>query len=238
MALSEQQGLAALNEGAIGHERNGRESVNTNQYYQHGREEMLRFVPSGATTILDIGCGAGEFGRILKTRRGSEVWGVELVPEVASVAAGKLDRVFAGNIETGEITLPDGYFDCVICNDVLEHMVDPWRVLSMLRSKLRANGVVVSSIPNIRYFQILKDLVVRKKWEYKDNGVLDRTHLRFFTVNGVRDLFETSGYQVVTLEGIDKCDFSWKFKLLNGMLLNRLDDTRYSKFVCVARANV
>jgi 2-polyprenyl-3-methyl-5-hydroxy-6-metoxy-1,4-benzoquinol methylase len=210
-------------------------SLNTNRYYQHGREEMLCFVPSSAATILDIGCGTGEFGRFLKTRRGVQVWGVELVSEVAAEAAGKLDRVFAGNIETGEVTLPDGYFDCVICNDVLEHMVDPWRVLAMLRSKLRDNGVVVASIPNLRYFQVLKELLVRKKFEYRDSGVLDRTHLRFFTVNGIKDLFEASGYKIAALEGIDKCDFSWKFRLFNLVLLGRLEDTRYSKFVCVAR---
>lgn len=213
----------------------GREHVNTKAYYQHGREEMLCFVPSGATTVLDIGCGAGEFGRLIKTRIGAQVWGIELVKEVADEAALKLDRVLAGNIETGELELPDGYFDCVICNDVLEHLVDPWQVLGMLRSKLRANGVVIASIPNMRYFQVLKDLLVRKRWEYRDNGILDRTHLRFFTVNGVRELFETSGYKIGTLEGIDKCDFSWKFRLLNLILLNRLDDTRYSKFVCVAQ---
>jgi len=214
----------------------GREHLKTKAYYQHGREEMLRFVPPDATTILDIGCGSGEFGRILKNRRGAEVWGIELVKEVADEAALKLDRVLAGNIETGELELPDGYFDCVICNDVLEHLIDPWRVLGMLRKKLRTNGVVVASIPNMRYFQVLKDLVVRKRWEYRDNGILDRTHLRFFTVNGVRELFETSGYSVGTLEGIDRCDFSWKFKLLNRVLLNRLDDTRYSKFVCVVQS--
>ncbi|MBI5237012.1 MAG: class I SAM-dependent methyltransferase [Deltaproteobacteria bacterium] len=213
------------------------EGEKSQTYYHHSQQEMLRFVPQGISTILDIGCGAGEFGHTLKTERNAEVWGIELVPDVARKAANKLDRVSAGNIETDEISLPDGYFDGIVFNDVLEHLVDPWQVLRRLRPKLRENGVIVASIPNMRHFHVLKELIIHKQWEYKDQGVLDRTHLRFFTVKGVKDLFETSGYRVVTLEGIDRCDFSWKFKLLNGVLLNRLEDTRYSKFACVARVN-
>ena len=206
-------------------------------YFHHSRPEMLRFVPPGISTLLDIGCGAGDFGQILKTERNAEVWGIELNPEVANKAAHKLDRIFAGNIETDEISLPDGYFDCIICNDVLEHLVDPWRVLSRLRSTLRKNGVIVASIPNIRFYLVMKELIMNKQWEYKNQGVLDRTHLRFFTVSGVRTLFETSGYRVITLEGINQYDFSWKFRLMNRISLNRLNDMRYEQFACVARAN-
>src|SRR5271157_5895212 len=196
-------------------------------YFQNHRPEMLRFVPPGASAVLDIGCGAGAFAQMLKSERKAEVWGLELVADVAQEAARKLDRVIIGDIEVDDIALPDEYFDCIICNDVLEHLVDPWRVLRWLRHKLKADGKIVASVPNVRFFPVLKELLLHKRWEYKSQGVLDRSHLRFFTMVAVRDMFESSGYRVHTLEGINKCDFSWKFRLMNKVFLNHLDDMRY-----------
>lgn len=205
------------------------------EYYRHQRREMLGFIPTTARSILEIGCGAGDFGETLKSERNAEVWGIELIPEAAEKASLKLDRIMSGNIETDEIPLPNGYFDCIVCNDVLEHLTDPWRVLSRLQANLTQNGVVVASIPNIRYYLVMKELLLNKRWQYKDHGVLDRTHLRFFTESGIRELFESSGYRIVALEGINARDFSWKFRLLNRLFLNGLDDMRYEQYACIAR---
>jgi SAM-dependent methyltransferase len=94
-------------------------------------------------------------------------------------------------------------FACIVFNDVLEHMVDPWSALRRARDHLRPDGVVVASIPNVRNARTVFDLVVRGRWTYVDMGVLDRTHLRFFTKNSVDSLFRDSGYSVDRLYGIN-----------------------------------
>lgn len=205
------------------------------EYYRHQRREMLGYIPAAARTILEVGCGSGDFGAMLKNERHAEVWGIELASTAAERAAQRLDRVLACNIEADDVPLPEGYFDCIVCNDVLEHLVDPWRVLRRFRANLKQEGLIVASIPNVRFYLLLRDLLLRKRWEYRDQGVLDKTHLRFFTDGTIREMFESSGYQVLAIEGINAYDFSWKFRLLNRMLLNRLDDMRFEQYTCVAQ---
>lgn len=205
--------------------------------YYTERREMLRFIPSGVRNVLDIGCGKGNFGALMKTQRSAEVWGVELCPDAAREAITKIDKVITGNIETDSISLPEQYFDCIVCNDVLEHLVSPWQVLRKLQSNLVPNGYIVASIPNVRFYNVLKDLLVRKRWEYRDAGVMDITHLRFFTVNSIRDMFTAAGYQVELLKGINYEKMPLTFHLLNLILLNGIIDMRYVQFACIARKN-
>ncbi len=160
-------------------------AINYPEYYQCDRAEMLPFVPQSVSRVLEVGCGAGRFGAEIRRSRKAEVWGIEAIPEIAAQAAERLDRVLTKNIEDGALELPSDYFDCIIFNDVLEHLTYPWAVLRSLRHALRASGCVVASIPNIRYYHTLKALVVRKEWEYVDDGILDRTHFRFFTKKSI-----------------------------------------------------
>jgi 2-polyprenyl-3-methyl-5-hydroxy-6-metoxy-1,4-benzoquinol methylase len=204
-------------------------------YYKGKREDMLQFIPQNVNRILDVGCGEGNFGLLLKNHMDVEVWGVEIYKNAADKAKEKIDKVIIGNIESDEISLPKHYFDCIVFNDVLEHLQYPWILLRKLKENLADNGYVVASIPNIRYFETIKDLVIYKKWEYVDAGILDKTHLRFFTKNSIKSMFESCGYEVNLLAGINGSKFPWKFGLLNRILLNGLDDMRYKKFVCIAQ---
>lgn len=168
------------------------------RYEDDPRAEMARYVPPGVRTLLDVGCLAGGFGRMLKARRPSlEVWGIEADPAAAAVARSRLDHVIEG---TYPDAAPTRRFGCVVFNDVLEHIVDPWAALERTLPLLEPGGVVVASIPNVRYYAVSWALLVRGKWEYGDGGVLDRTHLRFFTRRTVQALFASTGYQVRTLE--------------------------------------
>lgn len=204
-------------------------------YYSCSREEMLKFIPTGISRVLEIGCAEGYFGQILKSRFAVEVWGVENMPKAVEEARGRLDKVLLGDIEKGEVDLPTNYFDCIIFNDVLEHFQYPWKQLRSLRKYLKDGGYVVSSIPNVRHFENMKNLLIKKKWEYVDSGILDRTHLRFFTSKSIKEMFEISGYDVVSIDGINGGKFPWKFGLLNVVFLNLLNDMRYLQFACVAR---
>jgi 2-polyprenyl-3-methyl-5-hydroxy-6-metoxy-1,4-benzoquinol methylase len=202
-------------------------------YFAKPRPAMLPFVPAGARRILDIGCGEGSFAARLREERGAQVWGVELDPAAAAAAAARLDRVLTGDITALARDLPDGGFDCIVMNDLLEHLLAPGDLLVTLRAKLAPGGCVVASIPNVRSFANLWNLVVHGEWRYTDEGILDRTHLRFFTRASMGRLFAESGYRLTRQVGVTPTR-SWKFRLVNLLALGRLADARWLQFACVA----
>jgi 2-polyprenyl-3-methyl-5-hydroxy-6-metoxy-1,4-benzoquinol methylase len=204
-------------------------------YFGAARREMLGFVPVDARTVLDIGCGDGSFGALLKERQSCSVTGLEFVGAVADTASTRLDRVVVGSAED-VLPFAGETFDCVVCNDVLEHLVDPWAAVRRFASMLTDEGCIVASVPNVRHFRVLKGLLQDKTWAYVDKGVLDRTHLRFFTVKTIPGLFEPAGLHVETLVGINgPRRFPLKYALLNWLTLGSLEDARYLQFACVAR---
>jgi 2-polyprenyl-3-methyl-5-hydroxy-6-metoxy-1,4-benzoquinol methylase len=209
-------------------------------YYNAPRREMLPFIPMEAGRILEIGCGEGRFGAELKRVRSEmgithDVTGVELDSERAKVAIANLNRVIVANVEQDELGLTPESFDCIVCNDVLEHLVSPWRVLESLKGLLAPGGCLVASIPNVRYWGVLKDLLLEGEWRYADEGVLDATHLRFFTRRSIARMFEESGYKCETLDGINSRVRGWKFDILRMVSGGRLNDIQFLQFVVVAR---
>ena len=172
-------------------------------YYRHPRPEMMRFVPKSAQRVLELGCAEGAFAAAVKERTGAEVWGIELDDKAARHAATLIDHVLVGDAADRIAELPDAYFDTVVCNDVLEHLVDPLAILVQLRSKLKLDGVVVASIPNIRYLPALSKVVFRKDFPQDDFGIFDRTHLRFFTRKSIVRMFSQAGFTVHTIKGIN-----------------------------------
>ena len=210
--------------------------VRTNDYYKKPRVEMVEFIPPSAKTILDVGCGEGCFGTKIK-KSGVEIWGVEIDGRSAAIAQHTLDNVIVGDISEVADSLPSKYFDCIIFNDILEHLIDPYSLLVKMKAKLSRGGVVVCSMPNVRNFGNLKKLLIEKTWKYEDQGVLDKTHLRFFTEKSIRETFGLLGFRIMRLRGINESSPSWKFKLLNLILFGHLSDTKYLQFVCVATAD-
>jgi trans-aconitate methyltransferase len=205
-------------------------------YYLGTRNEMLRFIPEGVDTVLEVGCAAGGFGRQLKQRGVREVWGVEVVESAAQQAQNVLDKVLIGDVADLIDRLPAGYFDVVVFNDVLEHMVDPFTVLARMKSKISGRGMVVSSIPNIRYYYTFRELVLHKTWEYEESGILDRTHLRFFTVKSIRNMYERLGYEVLRHEGNNPMrKRPMSYRLANLLLRGKISDMQYEQFVTWAR---
>lgn len=195
---------------------------------------MLPFVPNASKKILELGCAEGLFGAMLRTERGAEVWGVELNQEASAQASVRLDGVINGTVESALPSFPDQSFDCIICNDILEHLADPFSVLKSFHRLLNKDGVVVGSVPNVRYFPVLVDLLMRGDWRYTESGVLDQTHLRFFTRTSLMRSLKECGYRVIGLEGINPTG-SLKARLANIVSLGRLNDTRYLQFAFVAQ---
>ncbi|MBM1106408.1 class I SAM-dependent methyltransferase [Aurantibacter crassamenti] len=203
-------------------------------YYKHGRPEMLAYLPEGCKTILDIGCGEGSFANHIKEKENLEAWGIELMQDPGKEAEKKLDKVFIGPCENFIEELPDNYFDAIYCNDVLEHLVDPYTVLSILRTKLTDRGVVISSIPNIRYHDAFKKIILQKKFEYEGHGIFDKTHLRFFTKSSIAKMYEDLGYQIVSHEGVNRTR-SLKPYLYNIPFFFTAMDMFYLQFATVAK---
>lgn len=204
-------------------------------YYSHTRPEMLAFIPQNISTVLEIGCGKGEFSRAIQNEYDAEIWGVELNHAAAEQASKHLYKVLCGPIEDYIEALPNNYFDCICINDVVEHLINPWQVLTSLQIKLRPNGVVVASIPNVRHYKNLGNLLMKADWQYTDSGTLDRTHLRFFTHKSMQRLFTDSGYTVAKIEGVQRSR-KFKLKLLNFLTCGKFWDIAYLQFAIVARS--
>jgi SAM-dependent methyltransferase len=168
----------------------------TDEYFSSARKEIEPLLPKSASCVLEIGCGSGATLRWLRTIRIVDyAYGVEIVPSIAERARSVFDEVFCGNIETTQLTA-NRKFDLILALDVLEHLVDPWAALRMLANRLQPNGTFIASIPNAAHWNLAAPLFWNGSWDYAHDGILDKTHLRFFTKKSARALFESEGFVI------------------------------------------
>jgi SAM-dependent methyltransferase len=214
-------------------------------YFEIPRQEMLHYVPATSKTILDVGCGKGAFGLLLNKRSQCEVWGVEPDSRSIPAAQANLHKAIHG-LFSPELALPANYFDAIIFNDVLEHMFDPLSALQYASTLLTARGVIVASIPNIGHFPIIWKLVTRGEWDYKDKGILDKTHLRFFTRDNITKMFTKAGFKLRSIEGInpyvcmepeDRQIWNRCYRWAKFIPSKGIKDMRYLQFAVVAEKN-
>jgi spore maturation protein CgeB len=161
---------------------------------------LVKMIPKDARKILDVGCGSGSFGMSLKENGIEEVVGLESSPELAKEAEQKLDQVIVGDLETISPPCPEGQFDCIIYRDSLQSLKEPWRVLSRHRKLLKEGGSLLGCFHNITYYPVIKNLL-SGRWKYEDEGVLDRKHLRFFTLEEAVRMLDNAGYEVSDVTG-------------------------------------
>jgi len=169
---------------------------NAQTYFSQERPELLSLIPNDVSNILDLGCGGGVLGKIIKRRQSVNYCGIELDPKAAENAKLFLDTVYTGNLETMNIPFKRDTFDILIFADVLEHMFNPFQVLKRWLSVLKYDGHVIISLPNVRHFTVTFALLLSGKWEYSDRGILDETHLRFFTKSSCRKLLDNAGLSI------------------------------------------
>jgi 2-polyprenyl-3-methyl-5-hydroxy-6-metoxy-1,4-benzoquinol methylase len=157
---------------------------------------VLELVEPGAR-VLEFGCASGYMSQALQDRRGATVVGVELDAEAAQLAAAHAERVLVGDAEELDLEAELGgeRFDAIVFADVLEHLRDPAALLRRVRPLVADNGVVIASIPNVAHASVRLALL-GGSFRYRNQGLLDQTHLRFFTREGVQDLFESSGFVI------------------------------------------
>jgi len=204
-------------------------------YYQCSRIEMKTFLPSQYSRVLEIGCGEGGFAAALQNH--AEVWGCEPDVSSAKVAASKMHRVLNGFYADVAKDIPDNYFDLVVCNDVIEHMTDHSAFLRDIQTKMQPGAYLLGSIPNVRYYRVLRNLLLHKDWQYEQSGgVLDSTHLRFFTRKSLARALTESGFKVEKVAGINPPrKFKLSIMLLSILLLGTQRDIRFKQFAFLSR---
>ena len=167
-------------------------------YFDNVRRDIAPLLPVHAAQVLEVGCGTGATLHWLKqTSRCDRTAGIELVPDAAERARGRVDELLVGNAET---LLPAHFapasLDLVLCLDVLEHMIDPWAFVTRVQVLMKPGAVLVASIPNVRHLRVVLPLLLAGRWRYEESGILDRTHLRFFTHDSAQALVSPPGLRV------------------------------------------
>jgi len=205
-------------------------------YFDHARVDIHALLPPFASRVLEIGCGRGSTLAWLKNKQKCHfTMGIELFEEAAQHARAHVDEVLTGDAERLVESLdPRQPFDLILCLDVLEHLVDPWTFVDSLSRVLIPSGNVVASIPNIRHVRVSVPLLLAGRWAYDTEGILDRTHLRFFTRETAIELLSRSQLRVDRVEHGFIGTQSGSARL-NRFTLGRFKDLLASQYLLRAR---
>ncbi len=172
-------------------------------YFSNIKWEIIRLIPAGDHKILDVGSGAGCTLRKLKAlRKASEIVGIEINRIAAADSSQYLDGLFIGDVETMDLPYSDKYFDYILFADVLEHLINPSDVLHKCKNLLSDDGYIIAIIPNIKHYSVLLGLILSDEFNYTKDGLLDISHLRFFTKKGIIRMFRDEQLEVADLIAI------------------------------------
>jgi 2-polyprenyl-3-methyl-5-hydroxy-6-metoxy-1,4-benzoquinol methylase len=161
------------------------------------RDDLLPYIPLDARSLLELGCGEGALGALIKQRQKCRVVGIELDSEASAIARRKIDDVYTGDVRH-IIEVIHEQFDCVVASEIVEHVDDPWSLLSDLRRVTRPGGRLVISIPNLANASIIADLL-SGRFDYTYIGLACAGHLRFFTRSSIEDLLDIAGWKVESI---------------------------------------
>ena len=191
--------IHVLNREISEHVRQQDNSEKPESYYKNIRHDLIPLVPEDAKCILEVGCAEGGTGSELKKRPGVFVAGIESNETAANIARTVLDDVITGDIESMNLPYSPAAFDCIIFADVLEHLVNPLDVLKKMNKFLKKDGTVIMSIPNVQFYGVVHQLI-EGNWTYQKEGILDETHLRFYTFKEIEKLVKDAGLSIQRIE--------------------------------------
>ncbi|MDD2382030.1 MAG: class I SAM-dependent methyltransferase [Mariniphaga sp.] len=199
------------------------------EYYEDARPEMLAFLEQPPKKCMEFGCSSGGFSALLKEKYGCEVWGADIDLPSVGAAKERLDKVFHGDAYEVIRELPDHQFDYLICNDIIEHLYSPERFFEEVKRCLTPDAILICSLPNVRHWKTFNRYLFLKDWKYKQSGILDYTHLRFFTKKSMKRSIRNWGFEIEKIRGIrpTKSPFFYLFCLIT---LGFISDMRFLQY--------
>ena len=166
--------------------------------YNVVNKDLLNFIPDNCTRIVEIGCMHGDLARVYCTKnKKAEFIGIDIDPDYAKIAEKHCTRAFAGNIEELESAIFSSLFpsDCWVFGDCLEHLRDPWTLLRRVRESIDPSGCLVACVPNAQNWSVQMRLL-NGRFFYEDSGLMDRTHIRWFTRITQIEMFQSTGWKI------------------------------------------
>jgi 2-polyprenyl-3-methyl-5-hydroxy-6-metoxy-1,4-benzoquinol methylase len=205
------------------------------EYYSNARQDISCFLPRHVGSVLEIGGGSGETLAWIKDQGiADRVVGVDLYANPAESVLAKIDRLLKVDVEELDLSDLGQSFDVILCLDVLEHLIDPWVQVKKLRSILAPGGLMIISVPNVRRLTVVLPLVFLGDWKYRERGILDSTHLRFFTRRTALQLATSGGGEIVGTQalGVEKGS---RLRILNLMTLRLFEGFLTRQYLIACR---
>ena len=168
-----------------------------NSYFSLEREMFKNAIKEKNISILDIGCGTGVLGLYFRQNQNCTVSGIEINNAAYLESIKNLDHVIKGNVETLDIPYENNKFDYIVMGDVLEHLINPMGTIKKIIKFLKPGGKILITVPNVRHWSILISLIFKDKWKYESWGLLDYTHLRFFTKKSLHKMLNDNSFNLV-----------------------------------------
>lgn len=169
-------------------------------YYEGFNQTLCEILRAPPRRALELGCAAGRLGAFIKQKHpGTHFTGIEMNESAAAIARTRIDRVIVARLEDIDFDregIPAGSIDTFIAGDVLEHMYDPWRALARVRPLLTPDAQVAISVPNVRNLHVMDVLNNEGTFKYATHGLLDITHIRFFTFRDCMRLLDETGFEM------------------------------------------
>ncbi len=202
-------------------------------YFAGARLDFVRLLPHDASAvILEVGCGSGATGALaLAGGRAGRYVGIELFEKAADEARKVLTEVITGDIEILELPFGPTEFDALIMSEVLEHLVEPQATLEKLAKCLRPGAMVMASSPNISHWRVVRELLLGR-FHLADQGVFDRTHLRWFTPETFAAMFNKAGFNVQAVAPVTP--FAPRTQLISKLTGGRFDHLFFEQIALVA----
>ena len=166
-------------------------SANKNKATNTSLSKIVDLINQNDTDILDVGCSSGYLDSLIKKKYPANITGIEINKQDATIAKKYVDKIFNIDIENNNLSQINQKFDVIILADILEHLKNPDETLHRISLFLKPHGRIIASIPNFLHYSV-KIKILTNNWGYENYGLLDKTHLKFFSFNTIKKTFQSS----------------------------------------------